>query len=165
MIKNRILKAGRGGIFFQASVVLIISILMGVCYNLYEGRLSMILTPYTPPPSPFESIDTETLAVLIEQNMAIVVDARESEEFEAGHITNAVSLPLKQFKEIYEGVKMHFTEGKTIVTYCSSETCTDSEKLAEYLKKKGHTDIMVFRGGYELWMEYKAMNSGGEYEQ
>ncbi len=161
MVKNRKHYDGRGGILFQVSVVLVISIIAGLCFNVYKGRISLMFTAYTPPPSQFESIDIETLKVLIDQDMAVIVDARERDDFQMGHIKGALNLPIKEFSELYESIVASLPEGKTIVVYCSSETCTDSEKLAEFLKQKKHTDIMVYKGGYAEWQEHQAM-SGGE---
>lgn len=101
----------------------------------------------------FDEIDAESLLALVESGSAVLLDARPPEDFRKGRIPCGISLPITRFSETYERVAQLIEPGKTIITYCEGYHCTDSSLLALALQKKGHTDIFVYKGGIEEWIE------------
>ncbi len=61
-----------------------------------------------------EKIYTPNFIPLLSQKNILLVDVREDDEFEAGHIPGAVNLPLSRFHEA------NFPEDCDIVFYCRS---------------------------------------------
>jgi rhodanese-related sulfurtransferase len=61
-----------------------------------------------------EKIYTPQFLPLIGQSKIVIVDVREDDEFAAGHIPGAVSLPLSRFQEA------NFPDDCDIVFYCRS---------------------------------------------
>lgn len=88
------------------------------------------------------------------------VDARPSDEFRAGHIAGARSLP---FATAEERALADFVSSvgpdKQIVVYCSGGDCLSSLGLARLLAGRGLKDIRVFPGG---WAEWAAAGLPGE---
>ena len=84
---------------------------------------------------------------------AIFIDARVEEDYSAGRIKGAVSLPVWQFEELKQEFKDEFPTHMMIVTYCSGRECDDSHVLAQRLLDEGYTDVMVFIDGYPGWEE------------
>jgi len=64
----------------------------------------------------------------------VVLDVRPQEEFEAGHIPGAVSIPLD---ELRKRVK-ELPRNKQIVAYCRGPLCALAPEAARYLKTKGY---------------------------
>lgn len=64
----------------------------------------------------------------------VVLDVRPREEFEAGHIPGAVSIPLA---ELRKRVK-ELPKSKQIVAYCRGPLCAMAPQAARYLQQKGY---------------------------
>ena len=64
----------------------------------------------------------------------VVLDVRPNEEYEAGHIPGAYSIP---FKELKKRVK-ELPKNKEIVAYCRGPVCALAPEAARYLKSKGY---------------------------
>ena len=60
------------------------------------------------------------LPQLISQENAVVVDVCEAEEFNRGHILNAINIPLKQLQDQLGQLEKFRTKDKPIVLSCRS---------------------------------------------
>ena len=83
----------------------------------------------------------------------IFVDAREPEEYKAGHITGAVLLPFDWLDDYWPQVEGKLPRDREIVTYCSGAECESSLFLARYLRDKGYENLSIFYGGWAQWQE------------
>ncbi len=88
---------------------------------------------------------------LYDSGKHIFVDARSPEDYEAGHIPGAVSLPVGRFEEYIAAFQERYPPDAAIITYCSGRTCQDSHHLAEYLMAVGYDNINVFIDGFPGW--------------
>lgn len=78
----------------------------------------------------------------------IVLDVRTQQEYDEGHIKNAVLLPLDTINE--ETVSEYLQDkGKTILVYC--RTGRRSEEAAKQLIELGYTDVYDFGGIVTDW--------------
>jgi len=64
----------------------------------------------------------------------VVLDVRPQEEFEAGHIPGAVSIPLDELKKRVR----ELPKSKQIVAYCRGPLCALAPEATRYLKDKGY---------------------------
>ncbi len=64
----------------------------------------------------------------------VVLDVRPHEEFEAGHIPGAVSIPLAELKKRIK----ELPKTKQIVAYCRGPLCALAPEATRYLKSKGY---------------------------
>jgi rhodanese-related sulfurtransferase len=78
----------------------------------------------------------------------IVLDVRASEDFNAGHIPGALSMPLADLA----GKLATLPKDKTIVTYCGNITCSLAPKAALKLAQSGYKVMELF-GGFSTWQE------------
>ncbi|MBF0230854.1 MAG: rhodanese-like domain-containing protein [Desulfamplus sp.] len=126
----------------------------------------------------FSDSDGKTLVIslekareLFENNLAIFIDARPKEQYEEGHIKDALFLPWQEvdtyFMEIapileervsnMERVKSDNGENKNIsnaiITYCDGESCELSHELALFLKEMGFNNVHIMVNGWTLWHE------------
>jgi rhodanese-related sulfurtransferase len=81
----------------------------------------------------------------------LFVDARTRENFDEGHISAAVSLPVGQFDELIDSFLDQHDIEQPVVTYCSGRTCEDSHNLAQLLMDFGYNDVKVFIDGFPGW--------------
>jgi SulP family sulfate permease len=77
--------------------------------------------------------------------MPFIVDVREPREFRQGHIVEALSLPLTQFKEGDPGLP----KDREIVLVC--RTSRRSRLAAGALHKLGHDNLTILNGGMTSW--------------
>lgn len=76
---------------------------------------------------------------------AQLIDIREPNEFDGGHILGARNLPLSQMRQRYKELRTD----QPIYLYCQNET--RSGRAAQLLHKKGYTDINCLKGGFKQW--------------
>ena len=88
---------------------------------------------------------------LFDSGEYVFVDARSPEDFEAGHIPGAVSLPVGQSEERVAAFLERYPPEASIITYCSGRTCQDSHHLAEFLLEFGYDNVTVFIDGFPGW--------------
>ncbi len=81
----------------------------------------------------------------------LFVDARDPEEYAAGHIRKAVSLCVREFWEKIGDFENRYPADTPLIVYCSGRECPDSRDLAENLVQAGYTDVTIFADGFPLW--------------
>ncbi len=64
----------------------------------------------------------------------VVLDVRPREEYDAGHIPGAVSIPLEELKKRIK----ELPKSKQIVAYCRGPLCALAPEASRYLKTKGY---------------------------
>lgn len=74
-----------------------------------------------------------------------LIDVREPEEYEAGHLPNALLMPWHTLGEKISGIPLD----KELILYC--ETGVRAQKAAHALEQSGHTRVSVYKPGWEEW--------------
>ncbi|MFP3939478.1 MAG: ArsR/SmtB family transcription factor [Thermoanaerobaculia bacterium] len=82
---------------------------------------------------PFEAIDPDALARRLRSGDVVLIDVRPEEEFQAGHIPGAVSVPLRDL----ETKLGELPRGREIVAYCRGPYCLMSLDAVELLSARG----------------------------
>jgi rhodanese-related sulfurtransferase/DNA-binding transcriptional ArsR family regulator len=72
----------------------------------------------------------------------VVLDVRPHEEYEAGHIPGAVSIPLGELKKRIK----ELPKNKQIVAYCRGPLCALAPEATRYLKTKGYRTKRMSEG-------------------
>ena len=88
---------------------------------------------------------------IFDKGDVLFVDARSQNDYDNGHISGAISLPLGQFEAGIESFLNRYPPEQPIVTYCSGRTCEDSHILAQALSDVGFTNVRVFIDGFLGW--------------
>jgi rhodanese-related sulfurtransferase len=82
------------------------------------------------------------------------IDARPTDEFAAGHITNAVQLNTDEWDTLLPQVLNQWTPDRRLVVYCSKQSCGASREVARRLRDEaGLKNVFVLGGGWEAWQE------------
>ena len=82
----------------------------------------------------------------------VFVDARSIAEYEAGHVPNAIAMPMDT-GAIDEATAGLVRGARSVITYCDTTgECANSRRLALLLAEDGASDVRVLRGGIPLWL-------------
>ncbi len=85
---------------------------------------------------------------------AQLIDVREQNEFENGHILGARNIPLSQLKMRLKEIR----QDKPVYLYCQNGMRTG--RAAQMLKRKGYQDLNQLKGGFKMWSgKIKTKNS------
>lgn len=76
---------------------------------------------------------------------AQLIDVREQQEYENGHIRGARNIPLSQFKQSLAAIR----PDKPVYLYC--QNMTRSSRAAQILRKHKYEDINILQGGFKKW--------------
>lgn len=89
----------------------------------------------------------ETIRENLKAKKAVLVDVREADEWKAGHLADAESLPLSQMQQgiDVEKLKKRFSKDKIIYTHCAAGR--RSLLAGDELKKHGY-DVRPLKPGF-----------------
>ena len=79
------------------------------------------------------------------------IDARETDEYRAGHVKGATNIPATYSPEAIQKTLGVQGKDQEIVVYCDGEECGASNLLAGKLQRLGFTKVYVFFGGWTAW--------------
>jgi len=107
-------------------------------WNILGSRLSSV-----------KAIGTAELTRLINSHNALVVDIRETSEYEGGRLPNAVHVPLSQLGGRASELERY--KDRPVVAYC--ERGNRSRMVGRALAKIGFTDMYQLAGGFRAWKD------------
>ena len=85
----------------------------------------------------------------IQDSDYILVDVRTIEEYESGHIQDAVNFDF--YSESFQKEILSLDKSSSIILYCRTQN--RSTKTANYLKENGYKEITVLEGGITSWVK------------
>ena len=112
----------------------------------------------TTPESATEAESTYKEATFIEpsefdkgrrKSSAVLLDVRMPQEFEQGHIEDAVNINF--FDPNFKNQLLELDKDKKYYVYCKNDS--RSERAAEFLLQNDYPEVYVLKGGYEAWKE------------
>lgn len=80
-----------------------------------------------------EAVGDDELLRRVKAGEVTVIDVRPAQEFEAGHIPNALSVPLSELKKRLRDLP----RDRDVVAYCRGPYCVMARDAVEILRKKG----------------------------
>lgn len=146
----------------ESILIVLLASLAGLAVN---GRLvwrafsGQVVSLAAPAPAPGADEVLLPLPVSLEQlrdaasGDLLLIDARDSELYGAGHLPGARNLPWGEVDARLEVFRRTVPVGRSLVTYCSGYSCEDSFFLAERLLAEGYRDVRVFEGGFPEWQD------------
>jgi len=99
-------------------------------------------------PDGLEAVDIETLNRRVQAGDVIVLDVRPPDEYAAGHIPGAVSLPIAELEQRLR----ELPRDREIVAYCRGPYCLFSRQAVERLRSHGLRAYRMEEGVSE-WQE------------
>ncbi len=91
------------------------------------------------------ALDTTAAIQLVNQQGAVWVDVRAAEQFQAGHIAQARSVPAEEL----EKKAASLPKNKPLILVC--EQGRNAPRIAQRLKALGLTDVKTLEGGMRAW--------------
>ena len=79
----------------------------------------------------------------------ILVDVRTLEEYDSGHIQEAIHIDF--YSESFQKEILSLDKSSSIILYCRTQN--RSTKTANYLKENGYKEITVLEGGITSWVK------------
>jgi len=76
---------------------------------------------------------------------ALLIDVREQDEWDAGHITGATLIPSSQLQSRWQEIPTD----KTVIVYCRSGN--RSNAATDFLKQQGLNNVHNMLGGVVAW--------------
>lgn len=89
-----------------------------------------------------EPVDRDALLKRVREGAVTVLDVRPSEEYKAGHIPGAISIPLKEL-ELHLSV---LAPNQEVVAYCRGPYCVLAIQAVEFLREKGFNAVRLEEG-------------------
>lgn len=83
----------------------------------------------------------------MQQEDTIVIDARNTYEYDVGHFEGAIRPDIESFRELPQWIRenQELLDGKKILTYCTGGI--RCEKFSGWLKREGYSDVGQLHGG------------------
>ena len=113
-------------IFVVLIVVLIVAIIVVMSFS--KSSESVI-----------ETLNSEEVYEIIQDESLIIIDVRTEEEYESGHIEKAINIPYTEIES-----KVNYDKNQAIAVYC--RTGVRSSEAAKTLEKMGYTKIYDLGG-------------------
>ena len=99
----------------------------------------------------FKSVTPAAAIQLINREGAAMLDVREDSEFRAGHIVNAVHVPLSALETRLK--QLDKMKDKPLIVTCQSGQL--SARACDILRKHGFTQVYKLGGGLLTWKDAK----------
>jgi rhodanese-related sulfurtransferase len=141
----------------QAVAVFLLSAAVGFCYaatsengllGAPEGVASLQRELF---PHAFVEIRSAQMISLQKQGGLCIVDARQSEDYLAGHLPGAVNIPAGASAQDRARALAGVGQGASIVVYCQSAGCPFAALIAERLHNDGFSNLSIYRDGWVGW--------------
>lgn len=132
------------------------SVVVGVVTALWSGIFSKELVTTSSGvilPKGVSLATFDEVKAASENKGAVLLDVRPKFAFKAGHIPNALSLPVEELTQALEELKLN--ENKTYIVYCDGGECYASITAAKALSAFGFKRLKIYKEGYEGWQAGK----------
>lgn len=93
-----------------------------------------------------EAVSIDELVTKMKSSNVVLIDVRPEQEFRAGHIPNAISIPIDK---LVRKIKS-FSKSKQYIAYCRGPLCVFADDAVSFLKKKGFK-AMRLNEGFPDW--------------
>ncbi len=85
---------------------------------------------------------------MLEGNKVILLDVRRKEDYDMGHIKDAISIP---YELLDENLTL-LSKEKVTVVYCYNQQCRLGAKACLTLAEYGYP-VMLLEGGFKVWAQ------------
>lgn len=90
-------------------------------------------------------LDVQTSAELAQRSDVVILDVREQDEWDAGHIPGALFIPMSEI----QGRVSEVPTDKTVIVQCRSGN--RSSQVTDFLQQQGFTNVRNMAGGLNEW--------------
>jgi len=99
----------------------------------------------------FANVNSAELTQLVNHKNAVLIDTRSAEDYQKGHIVNAINMPLA---DLLSGNKsVDNLKGQTVIAYCANGIT--SKSACKHLMVSGIENVFNLTGGINSWLSDK----------
>jgi len=144
---------------FRLVILFLSSVLVTIVINSFHpSKLPLILAEDSRPgiregswQEKIRYIDVQHMASEISSGVVVIIDLRESEEFDNLHAKGALNLPYYEFEELYPDFVDRVSTDKSIFIFCEGMLCGLSTRVAKELLDAGFSNLSIVKQGFEGW--------------
>ncbi|MDY0190260.1 MAG: rhodanese-like domain-containing protein [Desulfuromonas sp.] len=148
-------------VLLRALVVVILAVFSGLAVN--SGQIFALLhkvpvqaaEDYAPIPVELPFVRTW------QQEGKLLVDARAFDNYSAGHIAGAYSVPIGDQQRLQALVDCCVRRTEVLV-YCSSISCSDAFTMGEQLFVSGFKRVYLYDAGFTEWQQQQPWVTGSQ---
>ncbi|MGE5431579.1 MAG: rhodanese-like domain-containing protein [Syntrophomonadaceae bacterium] len=154
--------------FNKIFIIVMASLCLGITYNyfsqagvpLFDFSIKKQLSAELLRSESFPQITNEPKHISLKEALklheanATFIDARAYEDYQKGHIENAINIPYYEFDK-YQKLLKTIPKDEPLVSYCEGSDCDLSIMLGNKLASMGYDKIFIFFGGWSSWAEAK----------
>ena len=97
------------------------------------AELDQVTREFFKDQTPLESVDRKALLTRVRKGLTTVLDVRPTEEYQVGHISGAISIPLAELKDRLA----ELPRDQEIIAYCRGPYCVFAAQAVELLRAQG----------------------------
>jgi rhodanese-related sulfurtransferase len=98
-----------------------------------------------------QRISRDDLRALLDSDAVTLVEALPAPQYDAEHLSGAVNLPGELTPDL--AAQLAPDRSRTVVTYCSGQSCPRSKVAAAAITRLGYPDVRVYDGGKADWAD------------
>jgi rhodanese-related sulfurtransferase len=115
------------------------------------GFLSILLLIF--PVLAYSYISVNDSKQMLEDGEAVIIDVRQQQYYEEGHIPGALLMPLDSLEKLVRSGRAPITTSDMLILYCDCPAEESSLMAASVLEHYGFSKIYVMRGGWQAWKD------------
>lgn len=96
-------------------------------------------------------VGLEAARAFVEGKKGWVLDARDQDLYDRGHIPGALLCNVYQLERYLPDILNMAPMDSPVMVYCNGEDCEDSRFLAQSLQEAGYLRLLIFTGGFSQW--------------
>lgn len=104
-----------------------------------------------------DPLSREQLVRDLAEDRVVLLDVRPAEEFEAGHIPGAISIPLDELQKRSADLR----RDRAIVAYCRGDYCLFADEAVAFLRGRGF-EAYRLEGGWPEWVASRGSPSSSQ---
>jgi rhodanese-related sulfurtransferase len=145
----------------RAAGIVLLGIGAGLAANQISPRGLPLIALTKPAATAQEFIPLDQAKQLWDSGASLFLDAREPDDYAAGHIGNALNLPVLSFAQHFPGIAPMLAPDSSLILYCDGQECDLSHRLAEILRQQGYTNVQILFNGWTAWRQAGLPASSG----
>lgn len=124
-----------------------------------DAELQLALKDFLGDPKGAEPVNRKELIQRAKRGEVVVIDVRPTDEFDAGHLPYARSIPLAELEKTLASLP----KGKEIIAYCRGPYCFLAVEAVRLLRSRGRRATHL-KDGVAEWTSAGLPISGGSHE-
>lgn len=99
----------------------------------------------------FETVDLAEVLQLKKNPNIVIIDVRQSDFFDYGHIQGSINIPLEAIADSSIVLINNLKKKSAVILYCNGISCGRGYEAVLALMKRGVTNAKIYPGGWPEW--------------